>query len=152
APQDARYPDLVKTCKAPPPGRGGGGAKGKGGPGAAKGAAGPREDSVKEIPGVIAAGQKWKESWQVGGNNADGIIATKDGGLLIAQNDNSNVVGLDKNGKVSIAYSGTNTGGSVARNSKGALFVVNRGLNESIEQLAPQRKVLANKFNGDPLD
>ena len=37
-------------------------------------------------------------------------------------------------------------------NSKGALFVANRGLNQSIEQLAPVRKTLANKIDGDPLD
>jgi gluconolactonase len=104
------------------------------------------------IAGVIAPGQQWKEIWQVDGNNADGIIATKDGGILIAQNDNSNVVKLDKNGKVSTAYTGLNTSGSVAMNSKGALFVLNRGLNESIEQLAPERKTLVNKNNGDPLD
>ena len=156
APQDAREPDVLKTCKTPPPaGRGGGGGKGKGGPpgaGAAKAAPPPRGDTSTEIPGVIAAGQKWKEIWQVDGNNADGIIGAKGGGLLIAQNTNSNVVLLDKNGKVSIAYKGTNTGGSVAMNSKGALFVVNRGLNPSIEQLAPKRRTLANKYNGDPLD
>jgi gluconolactonase len=105
------------------------------------------------IAGVIAPGQQWKEVWQVDGNNADGIIATKDGGILIAQNDNSNVVKLDKDGKISIAYSGLNTAGSVAMNSKGAMFVVNRGLNESIEQLTPQRKPLVTKnANGDPLD
>src|SRR5207248_4614663 len=115
-------------------------------------APGPREYSVTEIPGVIAAGQKWKEAWQVDGNNADGIIGTKDGGLLIAQNDKSAVVKLDKNGKTSVAYMGTNTGGSLAMNSKGALFVANRGLNPSIEQLAPKRQTLANKYNDDPMD
>ena len=152
APQDAKYPDLIKTCKAPPPARGGrGGEKGKG-PGGPPAAAGPRDYKVTEIPGVIAAGQQWKEIWTVDGNNADGIIGTSDGGLLIAQNDNSAVVKLDKNGKTSVAYMGTNTGGSVAMNSKGALFVVNRGLNESVEQLTPQRKTFANKFNGDPID
>jgi len=107
---------------------------------------------VTEIAGVVAAGQQWKEVWQVDGNNADGIIATKEGGLLIAQNDNSEVVKLDKNGKTSVAYTGTNTGGSVAMNSKGALFLANRGLNPSIEELAPQRRTLANKFNDDPMD
>ena len=153
APQDAKYQDLLKTCKVPPPGRGG---AAKGGPakGQAKGpaapAAGPKE--IAAIPGVIAAGQQWKEIWQVDGNNADGIIATKDGGILLAQNDNSNIVKLDKNGKTSIAYTGLNTSGSLAMNSKGALFTLNRGLNQSIEQLAPQRKTLANKYNGDPLD
>jgi gluconolactonase len=37
-------------------------------------------------------------------------------------------------------------------NSKGALFLVSRGLNTSIIQLAPQRKVFANKIMGDPMD
>src|SRR5437867_958970 len=84
APQDARYAEFIATkCKTPPAGRGGrggggGGAAGGGGQGAAAGAAGgagrgdgrgggrgnaaagppmPREYMVKEIPGVIAAGQ-----------------------------------------------------------------------------------------------
>ena len=56
-------------------------------------------------------GLQWKEVWEVSGNNADGIIGATDGGLLIAQNDNSDVVKLDKNGKPSeIAWSDTNTG------------------------------------------
>lgn len=151
APSDPKYPDLVKTCKTPPPGRGAGRGKGKGGPPAAA-AAGPSETTVTAIPGVIAAGAQWKEVWQVDGNNADGIIATKDGGLLIAQNDKSEVVKLDKYGKVSVAYTGLNTSGSVAMNSKGALFANNRGLNESIVQLAPQRKTFADKYNSDPID
>ena len=37
-------------------------------------------------------------------------------------------------------------------NCKGTLFVLNRGLHQSIEQLEPQRKTLVNKNNGDPLD
>lgn len=167
ATKDSREPDLLKTCKTPQQAQGGragfgGGAKGgpggaKGGPGGAKGGAPqtfPREYTVSEIPGVIAAGAKWKDYWTVDGNNADGIIATSDGGLLIAQNDNSQVVKMDKDGKISVAYMGLNTSGSVAMSAKGgALFVVNRGYKESIEQLAPQRKVLADKLsNGDPID
>jgi gluconolactonase len=107
---------------------------------------------VTEIPGVVGAGQRWKEVWEVDGNNADGIIATKDGGLLIAQNDNSAVVKLDQNGKTSIAYADTNTGGALAMNSKGALFVDSRGLNASVEELAPHRQTLANHYNGDSFD
>jgi gluconolactonase len=159
ASQDAKEPDVLKTCKTPPPARGGGpgggqgkGGQGKGGPGRGPDAAAATPKEVTEIPGVVAAGQQWKEVWTVTGNNADGIIPTKDGGILIAQNDNSSVVKLDKDGKASVAYMGLNTSGSVAMNSKGALFVANRGLNPSIEQLAPQRKTLANKINGDPLD
>jgi len=150
AAQDEREPDGLKACKTPPPA-----PAGRGGPGRGRGpaeAAGVREYAVKEIPGVVAAGQQWKDIWEVDGNNADGIIATPDAGLLIAQNDKSDVVKLDKDGKTSVAYIGTNTGGSVAMNSKGHLFIVNRGLNPSIEELTPQRKTLANHYNGDPLD
>ena len=71
----------------------------------------------------------------------------------LAQNDNSSVAKLDKNGKLSVVYSGLNTSGSVAMNSKGALFVANRGLNPSIAELAPKKVVLTNKLaNGDPFD
>jgi gluconolactonase len=147
APNDSKEPDVLKTCKVPPQARGGGPRRPP--PVAAPG---PKEYTVTEIPGVIAAGQKWKEIWEVDGNNADGIIATKDGGILMAQNDNSAVVKLDKDGKTSIAYADTNTGGALAMNSKGALFVNNRGLNASIEELAPHRKTLANKYNGDSFD
>jgi sugar lactone lactonase YvrE len=147
AARDSKEPEVLKTCKVPPPAaRPFGGRR----PAAAAEAPGPKE--VTEIAGVIAAGQQWKEVWEVDGNNADGIIATKDGGLLIAQNDKSDVVKLDKDGKPSIAYTGTNTGGSVAMNSKGALFVANRGLRASIEELAPKRKTLANEYNGDTFD
>jgi sugar lactone lactonase YvrE len=150
AAQDAKEPEVLAGCKTPPPARGGAPGRGRG-PGNAE-PAGAKDYTVMEIPGVIAAGQKWKEVWQVSGNNADGIIGTKDGGLLIAQNDNSAVEKLDKNGKASVAYSGTNTGGALSMNSKGVLFLNNRGLNADIVELAPERKVFANKYQGDSLD
>src|SRR3984957_15089109 len=146
AARDSKEPEVLKTCKVPPTAP----AFPRRPPAAAAETPGPK--TVTEIPGVVAAGQPWKEIWQVDGNNADGIVATKDGGILIAQNDNSDVVKLDKDGKTSIAYMGTNTGGALAMNSKGVLFVNNRGLNASIEELAPRRKTLANKYNGDSLD
>src|SRR3984885_6701565 len=148
AARDSKEPEVLKTCKVPPPAPGGRPP----GPRPAPVAAEPGPKTVTEIPGVVAAGQPWKEIWQVDGNNADGIVATKDGGILIAQNDNSDVVKLDKDGKTSIAYMGTNTGGALAMNSKGVLFFNNRGLNASIEELAPARKTLANKYNGDSFD
>ncbi len=49
---------------------------------------------VTEIPGVIAAAQHWRFIWQEMGNNGDGIVGSPDGGLLIAQSDNSQVVKL----------------------------------------------------------
>ena len=102
APADPGYAELIKTCKTPPAGRGGAGRGGPGGPGRAGGppapAAGVREYKVAEIPGVIAAGQQWKFLWQEVGNNGDGILFD-DGGLLLAQNDNSQVLKLDNKGK-----------------------------------------------------
>ncbi|HTR39889.1 MAG TPA: SMP-30/gluconolactonase/LRE family protein [Bryobacteraceae bacterium] len=144
--RDSKEPEVLKTCKVPPP------APRPFPRGRAAAAEAPRPKEVPGIAGVVAAGQQWKDVWEVSGNNADGIIATKDGGLLIAQNDNSQVMKLDKNGKASVAYSGTNTGGSVAMNSKGQLFVANRGLRASIEELAPKKRTLANEINGDPFD
>jgi len=148
APRDSKEPEVLKTCKVPPS-AGGGFPRG---PAPARPAEAPRPKEATAIPGVIAAGAQWKEIWEVDGNNADGIIATKDGGILLAQNDNSDVVKLDKDGKTSIAYTDTNTGGALAMNSKGALFVNNRGLNASVEELAPRRKTLANHYNGDSFD
>jgi len=170
APQDARYADAIAKCKVPPPQRGGGrGGDGRGAAAAAAPAAGRGGDArggnnaaagppqkveykVEAIPGVIAAGQQWKSVWTGTGNNADGIIATKDGGILAAQNTNSDVMKIDKEGKVSFPYKDTNTGGAVSMNKKGAMFLVSRGLPTSVLQLEPMRKVLANMYNGEPLD
>jgi gluconolactonase len=113
---------------------------------------GLRDYKVKGIPGVIAAGQKWTSVWQEMGDNGDGIVGSPDGGLLFAQNDSSDVVKLDGQGKPSIVYSGTNTGGSLSMNTKGELFIVDRGLHASISEIAPVRKTLADHYRGDPLD
>lgn len=181
-PQDPGNQALMATCKTPPPARGGGPGGGAGGAGGARpggappaapagaGAATarggapataapaefpppPADYTVAEIPGVIAAGQKWTRVWDVSGNNADGILADKDGSLLIAQNHNSAVVKLDASGKVSTVYSDTHTGGALAVNKKGETFMVQRGLRQNVSQLTPKRRILADKMpNGDPLD
>jgi len=112
----------------------------------------PREVTVTAIPGVIDAGAQWKFLWQDAGNNGDGIVGTKDGGLLIAQNDKSDVVKLDRNGKPSIVYTDTHTGGSLSMNAKGELFIVERGLHPSIWELSPKHRLLADKYQGDAWD
>jgi len=144
APLDPGYAAAIAACKGPA-------TKIRGfrfgGPGPA-----PRAYTVTAISGVIAAGQQWKFWWQDAGNNGDGIVGTKDGGLLIAQQDKSDVVKLDKKGNASVAYTDTNTGGALSINSKGALFVVERGLHPSIWELAPEHRVLADRYNGDTWD
>src|SRR6202453_2523463 len=129
APQDPREPAVLAHCKNPP----------LPAPDYGQPRLGLRDYKVIEIPGVIAAGQKWKSVWQQMGDNGDGIVGSADGGLLIAQNDSSDVLKLDNQGKASIAYTDTNTGGSLSMNSKGALFIVDRGLHPSISELAPNR-------------
>src|SRR5271156_2538061 len=128
--QDPGEAAVLAACKnPPPPAQRPPGAPGQGGPPAPP--PGPRDYTISEIPGVIAAGQQWKFVWQELGNNGDGIIGSPDGGLLIAQNDNSKVVKLDKNGTASVVYTDTNTGGALSMNAKGALFIDERGLNPS---------------------
>jgi gluconolactonase len=153
APLDSNYAALIATCKTPPATAGGRGpAGGRGGVRGAPPLQGIKDYAVTDIPGVIAAPRKWTFVWQQAGNNGDGIVGTDDGGLLLAQNDSSNVVKLDKNGKPSIAYSGTHTGGALSINSHGHLFIVERGLHMKVEQLAPQRRRLADSYQSEPLD
>lgn len=154
SPDHPGHAALIATCRNPPPARGGRGAPGGRGAAGGRGTQppGPRPYTVSGIPGVIAAGQRWAFLWQEAGNNGDGIVGTDDGGLLIAQNDNSTVIKLDPKGMPSVVYSDTHTGGSLSMNSKGALFIVARGLRSAIVQLAPRRAVLADRYQGDVLD
>ena len=149
APDDPGWNALIATCRTPPPPRAGGGGRG-----GARSASPPgaREYQVAAIPGVVAAGQRWKFLWQERGNNGDGIVGSNDGGLLIAQNDNSRVIKLDGSGRPSILFTDTRTGGSLSINSKGELFIVQRALHTAIAQLTPRKRILARTYQGDPLD
>ena len=148
APRDAKYQDyLASHCKSPP-------APAAAFTPRAPAAAPPphRDYTVAAIPGVIAAGQTWTTVWTGTGNNADGPVATPDGGVLFAQNSDSKVMKLDARGAVSYPHADTNTGGALSRNTRGALFVVQRGLPQAIWQLEPRRQLLANQYNGEALD
>src|SRR5258706_10266450 len=147
APRDANYGAyLASHCKNPP----------------AQGAAPParppapapehRDYKVTAIPGVIDAGKTWKTVWTGTDNNADGPVATADGGMLFAQNTNSRILKLDANGKESFPYTGTPTSGSVSMSKNGALFVLQRALPQEIWQLTPTKKLLANSYKGEPLE
>ena len=146
APSDAKYAEYVKSmCKKPPaiPG-----------PRGARATAQPqhRDYKVAGIPGVIADGAMWKTVWTGRGNNADGPVATPDGGMLFAQNTDSKIMKLDKDGKVSFPYENTRTSGSVSINKKGTVFVLERALPQDVLQVAPKRQIHADKYMGEPLD
>jgi gluconolactonase len=144
---------VTQNCKNPviPPARGRG-------PGQAAAPAPPPEPfalleyNVHAIPGIIAEGARWKVLWEGKGNNADGIIGLDDGSLFSEQADNSAVLKIDKNGKVSTAYTDTYAAGSVAFGPKGQLFIGERSLHEAVWLLQPERKLFANTFNGEPFD
>jgi gluconolactonase len=115
-----------------------------------------KEVTVTAIPGVIAAGAKWKLVWQ-GPDNADGIVGTKEGGLLFAQEQPSTIGMLDKNDKFSIFVRDTRGTGAVGIDSKGRVLGVERTCSDpgghpedchdlpSLVVLWPKRQVLASK-------
>ena len=116
---------------------------------------GPRDVTVMPIAGVVAAGAKWTRVWQTGGNNGDGIIADKDGGLLVAQEDNSAVVKIDPKDKASVFLSNTRRGGSLSMDRQGRVYTVLRepqpassdpSIKAGIGLLVPDRKILADSF------
>ncbi len=142
---DVREPLIRSLCKHPAP------------PPPPRGAFHPRPPgpypyTVKEIPGVVAASARWKLIWVHNGNNADGIIAQPDGSILAAQNDLSDVVRITPDGRASVVYEDTNTGGALSQNKQGELFIVERALVPSVWELAPQRKMLADAYQGEPLE
>lgn len=157
-----RPADYLQGCKVPLPPRAAPAPRPAGAPVPPAPTFDAKPYEVAAIPGVIAAGARWAEVWHGDGNNADGLVATADGGILFVQNDNNQIGKIDAKGNVTFPYTGLNVSGSAAVNSKGALFVLNRGYTglsgvahgfASIEQLAPKKQVLADKGpNGDALD
>jgi len=113
---------------------------------------GPFSYEVRAIPGVVAAGVRWKQIWVHNGNNADGIIGQPDGSILAAQNDESDVVRITPDGQTTVVYRDTNTGGSLSMNKQGQLFIVERALIPSVWELEPERKLLADSYQGEPLE
>src|SRR5687768_396019 len=154
-----------KSAPAEPAARGGGaaapaanaaGGGGCGGGGAAPAAApaapaAPPDYMVTAIPGVIAAGQRWRVLWTDTGNNADSPIGVDDG-VLVAQNDKSQVLKVGLNGQVQLLATDTYTGGALAMTRDGRLFVGQRALNRGIWQLQPQRRLVTNTKSGEPLE
>jgi gluconolactonase len=111
---------------------------------------------IAAIPGVIAKGAKWQRIWQ-GPFNADGMSASSDGFLLFGQEQANSVMKLWPDGRTWVAWPYTKGAGSVSVDAQGRVFTVERtctdpGLKADckeltrVTQLAPEHKVLADKF------
>ena len=146
--QDERYQDIISQCSEPPAAfRIGGGGEDLTTPPM------PTLPVSPSIPDVIENGKVWQVVWSWRGNNADGPIAAEGGTMLFANNDAGNVMAFDPDtGLASIINDDLNTPGAVSRSKNGALFVATRGIGTGIIQLEPERRVLANIFNGEPLE
>jgi gluconolactonase len=123
---------------------------------------GVREYSVIAIPGVVAAGAKWSLAWQ-GTDNADGIVGTRDGGLLFAQEQPNRIRKIDKNDKTSVFLEDTHGTGAMSVDAKGRIFAVQRTCTDPGKQpdqckeptavaiLYPEPKKIADNFQGRSL-
>jgi gluconolactonase len=105
--------------------------------------------TVTAIPGVIAAGTKVERVW-TGLRAADGVIGMPDGTLLLLEQRADRISKMDMNGKVTLWLEDTNETGGVAIDSKGRILSVERRMPQ-VRELHPQRRILADKFEGQPL-
>jgi gluconolactonase len=125
---------------------------------------GVREVTVDGIPNVVAAGATWTRAWQ-GTDNADGLVGTNDGGLLFAQEQPNQVSKLDVSDRVSVFLRDTHGAGALAIDANGRVLAVERTCTDPgrnlaagpcteptvVGVLAPERKTIADNFNGRPL-
>ena len=125
---------------------------------------GVRDVTVTAISDVIAAGATWAVAWQ-GTDNADGIVGTDDGGLLFAQEQPNQISRLDRNDRASVFLRDTHGTGALSVDAAGRIFAVERTCTDPgrsaaagpcneptmVGILAPERKTLADNFEGKPL-
>ena len=125
----------------------------------------PREVTVTAIPGVIEAGAKWSKVWQ-GEATADGIVGSRDGGLLFAQEQTDKIIKLDRNSKAT-DYLNAHGPGAITFGPKDRILVVERTCTDpgghlgirpadckeptDVAALTPERKVLASSVDGKSL-
>jgi gluconolactonase len=144
---------------APQPAAQGQQAAPRGQPGqAGRGAAPAAAREVTAIPGIVAAGVQWAKVWQGAGNSADGILADKDGAVLVAQEDYDAVLKIDQNDKTSVFVANAKGVGSLSMDRQGRLYGAHRterpgstkpdiaSIVNAITILAPERKTIAEKW------
>ena len=109
-----------------------------------------KQTTATSIPGVVAAGTKVERIW-TGLKAADGLISEPNGTLLLPEQKADRVSRVDKDGKITLYLEDTNEAGGIAIDPKGRVIAVERNMPPRVRVLAPERKVLADTFEGKPL-
>ena len=109
-----------------------------------------KQTTATAIPGVVAAGTKVERVW-TGLHAGDGLIGEPDGTLLLPEQGGVNTVSrFDKNGKITLYLEDTNEAGGIAIDPRGRVISIERNPPSRVRVLAPERKVLADNFEGKP--
>ena len=109
-----------------------------------------KQMTATAIPGVVAAGTKVERVW-TGLQAGDGLLGAPDGTVLLPEQGTANrVLKFDRNGKSTVYLEDTNEAGGIAIDPKGRVIDIERSPPSRVRVLAPERKVLADSFEGKP--
>ena len=104
------------------------------------------------IPGVVAAGTQVERVW-TGLQAGDGLICQADGTLLLPEQGTANRVSrVDIDGNVTTYLEDTNEAGGIAIDPMGRVIDIERSPPSRVRVLAPERKVLADSYEGKPFE
>ncbi len=118
--------------------------------------AGEQPATLSAIPGIVASGAKWQRVWSAP-YNADGFTTAADGSLLFAQEQSNSVKKLWPNGQDWVAVPYLHGVGAINVDADGRMIAVERSCTDpgwhakcdvptAVVEVAPERKVLADKF------
>jgi gluconolactonase len=116
---------------------------------AAQGPQAERSVTTQAIPGVVAAGVRVEHVWK-GLQAADGLISEPDGTLLLPEQRADRISRFSADGTVTLYLEDTNEAGGIAFDATGRLISVERRMPQ-LRVLVPERRVLADTFEGEPL-
>lgn len=109
-----------------------------------------KQMSATAIPGVVGAGTRVERVW-TGLQAGDGLIGDPNGTLLLPEQGTANrVIRFDRDGKTTIYLEDTNEAGGIAIDPNGRVIDIERSPPSRIRVLAPERKVLADTYEGKP--
>lgn len=108
-----------------------------------------RRFATPDIPGVVAAGTR-VEVVREGFAATEGPIALADGALAFTENSANRVVRVGTDGAISTLVDQAGGPNALALAADGAILAVQTANPSAIAQIAPQRRVLADAYQGRP--